>query len=458
MSLSRRQFARCMAALGGLASVRQLAAQQGGVILPQRQHLLFKGGSILSMDASIGDLPIGDLEIRDGQVAAIGPSLEAPGAEVIDATDKIILPGFVETHWHVWTALLRSLSFDGGYFAVSRGLGSFYLERDMYIAGRFALAEAIDSGITHVHDWCHNVRAPGFAEQALTALGDSGIRARFSYGTPTGLANEEPIDRAHLAELAGNWRAFSHGGRVGLGLAWRGVATAAALGDRAVADELDLPVSVHVNNFQNSAGGIAAIARAGLLGPRVQLIHGIWSSPAEIAAVADSGASLSLSPYTEMRIGFGLPPTGEFLAAGVPVGLSVDTTTLSGNADMFAIMKAILNVQNARTLDEFSIDARRVLELATIEGARSLGIDAVTGSLTPGKRADVIVVDTRRSNLGVITDPVHLIVEAAQPANVEAVLVDGRFLKRAGRLTAVDLNAVIDDARAALAGIRARSA
>jgi cytosine/adenosine deaminase-related metal-dependent hydrolase len=125
---------------------------------------------------------------------------------------------------------------------------------------------------------------------------------------------------------------------------------------------------------------------------------------------------------------------------------------------MFAIMKAILNVQNARTLDEFSIDARRVLELATIEGARSLGIDAVTGSLTPGKRADVIVVDTRRSNLGVITDPVHLIVEAAQPANVEAVLVDGRFLKRAGRLTAVDLNAVIDDARAALAGIRARSA
>lgn len=426
-------------------------------MLPQREHLLFRGAHVLSMDAGIGDLPVGDLEIRDGAIAAVGESLQAPGATVIDAGGKLVLPGFVETHWHIWTALLRSQAWDGGYFTVSRGVGADYLARDMYVAARLALAEALNSGMTFVHDWCHNVRSPEHAEQALTALGDSGLRARFSYGTPTGAANDEPIDQAHFRELASNWRAFSHGGRIGLGLAWRGVGSEASLSDRALADDLDLPVSVHVNNFQSSAGGIAAIAAAGQLGPSVQLIHGIWSTPEEVAAVAESGASLSLSPYTEMRIGFGFPMTGEYLDAGVPIGLSVDTTTLSGNADMFAIMKAVQNVENARALDEFRLPARRVLELATIEGARSMGIDDVTGSLTPGKRADVIVIDTNQVNLGVYSDPAHLLVEAAQPANVEAVLVDGRFLKRDGRLIAVDVAEVIDEARAAYRALMART-
>jgi cytosine/adenosine deaminase-related metal-dependent hydrolase len=353
--------------------------------------------------------------------------------------------------------LLRSLSWDGGYFDVAQRLGAVYRPEDMYIAGRFAMAEAIDSGITFAHDWCHNVRAPAFALQALTALGDAGIRARFSYGTPGGPPTTDPMDRAHLRELAGNFRPYSHGGRIGLGVAWRGMANAAALDDRAVADELELPVSVHVNTTRSAAGGIARLAEAGLLGPRVQLIHAIWSTAEEVAAVAASGASLSLSPYTEMRFGFGLPMTAEYQAAGVPIGLSVDTTALAGNADMFAIMKAIQSIQNARSLDEFGLSARQVLEFATIEGARSMGIDDRTGSLTPGKRADVIVVDTRRANLGVVTEPVHLLVEAAEPANVESVLVDGRFLKRDGRLLAADLDEIIDDARAALAGIRERA-
>jgi len=149
--------------------------------------------------------------------------------------------------------------------------------------------------------------------------------------------------------------------------------------------------------------------------------------------------------------------TGEYLAAGVPIGLSVDTTTLSGNADMFAIMKAIQNVENARSLDEFQLPARRVLELATIEGARSMGMEHEIGSLTPGKRADLITLDTRQVNLALVTDPVHLIVEAAQPANVDTVMVDGRFLKRNGILTAVDIDEVVSQARAALAGLTARA-
>ena len=187
------------------------------------------------------------------------------------------------------------------------------------------------------------------------------------------------------------------------------------------------------------------------------MIHATWVSPEEIRALAENGCPVSLSPYTEMRIGFGFPPTGEFLAAGIPVGLSVDTTALSGNADMFAIMKAIQNIENARALNEFKLPARRVLELATIEGARSMGMGERIGSLAPGKRADLIMVDTRDVNLAVFSEPAHLLVEAAQPSNVDTVMVDGRILKRDGRLTAIDTRSVASDASAALTALRRRA-
>lgn len=428
--------------------------------MPDRGEYLIKGGFVLTMDPDAGDLANADVHVRDGRIAAVGASLRAPGAAVIDAGDMLVLPGLVETHWHIWTTMLRSLAGDRterGYFPTSRTVGSFYDAEDMYVSARLALAEAINAGITFVHDWCHNVRTPEFAEQAIRALDESGIRGRFSYGTPTGAANDAPIDRADLARLHDNWDQYSGDGRLHLGLAWRGVGSDASRADYTAARERGLPVSVHVNNFQASAGGIAAIADAGLLGPHVQLIHAIWSSPDEIAAVARSGASVSLSPYTELRIGFGFPMTGEYLEAGVPVGLSVDTPALSGSADMFAIMKAIQNVENGRSLDEFKLTARSVLELGTIVGARSMGMDGEIGSLSPGKRADLIMVDTRQVNLAVLTDPAHMLVEAAQPSNVDTVFVDGRILKRAGRLTAVDVDTVIEDARAALAAVRRRA-
>lgn len=456
------QMAAALGVTGRWGSVLAQGRREDGraeQALPDKGEFLIRAAHVLTMDAGLGDLD-GDVHVRDGRIVAVGDRLDAPGAEVIDGRDMIVLPGLVETHWHVWTTMLRSMAGDvaeHGYFPTSQTLGSFYLADDMYVSARLALAEAVNSGITHVHDWCHNVRGPEYAEAALHALAESGIRARFSYGTPAGLAGDAPIDRADLTRLAREWDRYSEDGRLRLGLAWRGAGSAASLGDHAVARELDLPVSVHVNNFPARAGGIAAIADAGLLGPEVQLIHAIWSSEEEIRAVAESGASVSLSPFTELRIGFGFPMTGEYLDAGVPIGLSVDTPTLSGNADMFGIMKLIQNVENARVNDELRLPARRVLELATIEGARSMGVGDEIGSLAPGKRADLIMIDTRHVNLGVITDPAHMLVEAAQPANVDTVMIDGRILKRGGRLTDVDVEAVVAAAREASTEVRRRA-
>ena len=459
---NRREVLGGVLAAGALSSApfRSSLAQQPAGTMTERSELLIRNAYVLTMDAATGDIAGGDVHVRGGTIAAVGRGLTAPGAEVIDGAGMLVLPGLVETHWHIWTALLRSLAGDTqehGYFPTSRTIGTFYSAEDMYAAGRLAAAEAINSGVTFVHDWCHNVRGPDYAQAALRALAESGIRARFSYGSPTAASNDASIDLRDLTRLSESWREHANDGLLTLGLAWRGAASAATLRDYEVAKELGLPISVHANNYQTSAGGIQQLADRKLLAPGMQVIHAVWCTPQEIRALADNRVNVSVSPYSEMRIGFGFPVVADLIAAGVTVGLSVDTTTLSGNADMFAIMKAIQNIENGRALNENKLTARRVLELATIDGARSMGIDASVGSLTPGKRADLIMVDTRALNLAMLTEPAHLLVEAAQPANVDTVIIDGRVLKRGGRFTSLNVGDIVAGAERASTGVRRRS-
>jgi 5-methylthioadenosine/S-adenosylhomocysteine deaminase len=164
-----------------------------------------------------------------------------------------------------------------------------------------------------------------------------------------------------------------------------------------------------------------------------------------------------VSPYSELRIGFGITKILEYIENGVTLGLSVDTTPLTGNCDMFGIMKIVQNIENGRAENEFKLPARRVVELATIEGARSLGLADRIGSIETGKRADLILVNTRDINMGPFTDPAYMVVDSAQPWNVDTVMVDGRILKRNGKLTAIDATKVVADARTALAGVRERT-
>lgn len=467
---SRREFLGSVAALGaaglsGCATMEEGAREPA--VLPARDEFVIRNAYVMTMDAAAGDLADADVHVRNGAIVAVGRNLKAGSAILIDGRGMIVLPGLVETHWHMWNSLLRSMAGDKrelGYFPTTLALGKAYLPSDMYQGTRLAAAEALNGGITFVHDWCHNIRSPQYAEEDLRALRESGIRARFSYGTAQGHPADKTVDLADLERVWRSWASYSNGGLLSLGLAWRGVSTGATGGVSATAYKQDfdaarrlpIPISVHANNRKGS-DAIALLARDKFLGKDVQVIHATWVSPEEIRALADAGSPVSLSPYTELRIGFGFPPTGELLAAGVTVGLSVDTTELSGNADMFAIMKAIQNVENARALSEFKLPARRVLELATIEGARSMGMDARIGSLAPGKRADLIMVNTRDVNLAVFTDPAHMLVEAAQPSNVDTVMVDGRILKRGGRLTSIDTGQMASEAQAALTALRKRA-
>jgi 5-methylthioadenosine/S-adenosylhomocysteine deaminase len=472
-SVSRRSVLRLGAALGALGIAgdahAQVPAPPQPARLPARGNFVIRNAHVMTMEPGTGDIVGGDVHVKDGLIAAIGQYLEAPGSNTIKGEGTIVLPGLVETHWHMWNTLLRSMSGEKaefGYFRTTAALGQKYEPNDMYQGTRLAAAEALNSGITFVHSWCHNIRSPAYAEADLRALRESGLRARFSYGPMQAHPNTQTIDLEDLERLNGNWGSYSNGGLITLGMAWRGQggnnpATAVPreiyTKEIETARRLGLPITVHASGSRPAAGQVDRLGKANLLGKDMQIVHGIVLTAEEIAAIKAAGASVSLSPTTELRIGFGFPQTANLLAAGIPVGLSVDTVELSGNADMFGIMKFIQNIENARSESEFKLTARRVLELPTIEGARSMGMADTIGSLKPGKRADLIMVSTRDINLAVFGDPAHMLVTAAQPANVDTVVIDGRILKRSGRLVHLNVAQIATDAANASAAVRKRA-
>jgi cytosine/adenosine deaminase-related metal-dependent hydrolase len=437
--------------------------------LPARGHFIIRNAYVMTMEKDPGDVAGADVHVRDGAIVAVGTKLDARGATTINGDGMIVLPGLVETHWHMWNTLLRSMSGEKpehGYFPTTAALGRLYQADDMFQGTRLAAAEAVNSGITFVHSWCHNIRTPEYAQADLRALRESGLRARFSYGSMQAHPNTQTIDLEDLERMHKEWERYSNGGLITLGMAWRGqggnnpkTAVPAEIYTREIetARRLKLPITVHASGSRPAIGQVERLGQAKLLGKDMQIIHAIVVTKDEIAAMKAAGCSVSLSPFSELRIGFGFPQTGELLAAGIPVGLSVDTVELSGNADMFSIMKLVQNVENGRSENEFKLSARRVLELGTIEGARSMGIDDKVGSIKPGKRADLIMVNTRDVNMGVFTEPAHMLVTAASPANVDTVVVDGRILKRGGKLTAMDPARIVREANAANAALRQRA-
>jgi cytosine/adenosine deaminase-related metal-dependent hydrolase len=197
-------------------------------------------------------------------------------------------------------------------------------------------------------------------------------------------------------------------------------------------------------------------AQAPYLGKDMILIHMLAATAEEAKLVAASGASISASPGSELRIGYGLTKACEFMDAGINVCVSVDTAPLTGNCHMFGILKLLRNAENAKALNEFKLSTRRAVEMGTIHGARALGIDQNVGSLTPGKRADLLMIRTDVITMGVYSDPTRAVVEAAEPSNVDTVVIDGRILKRAGKLTTLDPERIVADAVLTRDAIRAR--
>jgi cytosine/adenosine deaminase-related metal-dependent hydrolase len=415
------------------------------------------------MDPQVGDFAKGDVHVRNGKIVAVGERLRG-GGRPIDGSGMIVLPGLIDTHWHLWTSLYRSMSSSDpatAYFALNLANGVRALPTDMYHGARLGLVDALNTGITTVHDWAHNLRSPAHADQNLRAHKEIGLRGRFSYGTPQGYAPTEVIDLEDIARVKREWFDSGRLPLMHLGLAGRPPGLVEEGVYRTEYDfvrDLGLPVSYHANSTraQGALQMIGQLAEEDMLGPHVQLIHALYTTEAERAAVRASGASVSISPWSELLIGYGVTPVKELEDSGVLLNLSVDTLPLTGTADMWSIVRLTTALLRGQAEQELAVNTRRILEMATIDGARGLGIDDVTGSLTPGKRADLIMVRSDDIATAPLTDAPNTLALAAGAENVDTVVVDGRILKRHGRLTRIDPDRVVRATTAALRALLAR--
>jgi 5-methylthioadenosine/S-adenosylhomocysteine deaminase len=426
-------------------------------------RLLIRGGTVLTLDPALGDPSPGEVLIEGGKIAEVGHGIEAGDAEVIEAgSDSIVLPGFVDTHRHTWQAPVRNIAADwtlGHYLTgIHAGLSKFFRPDDTYIGNLLGTLEALNSGITTLLDWSHNLATPEHADAAVKGLMDSGSRAVFAHGggapqwAPIPNEVPHPDDAKRVKE-----QYFSSDDQlVTMAMALRGPQFATretTLLDYELAREIGSRITVHVGDGEfGKSRPVEWMNEEGLLGEDVTYVHCNMLGDDELKMIGDSGGTASVSADIEMSMGHGWPATGRLLAAGVPVSLSIDVASLNGG-DMFAAMKSTVECERAlrnaaadkdgTVLETLSPSSRQVLEFATIEGARATGLDDKVGTLTPGKEADVVIVRTD-SDPGMypVNNPYGGVVFNAHPGVVDTVLVGGKFVKRDGELVGQDMDRV----------------
>jgi len=396
---------------------------------------LISGGTVVSMDPTLGDLDHGDVLIEDGVIVEVAARIDAPDAEVIDATDRIVMPGFVDNHRHTWQTAFRGIGADWTFadylVAIHGTLRPRYRPEDVYLGNLLGRLEALHSGVTTMLDWFHCAESPEHADAAVTALRDAPGRSIFCYGAAyrTTDAIEAEVRRVR-ADLRGD-------GLVTMALGLRGAEETGIdtfAGDLRLASELGLRTSVHVDS-DGIRRPILDLREHGLLRETTTFVHANGIADDELRMLAEAGSSVSISPDVELKMGFGWPMTGQALAAGLRPTLSVDDTPAAGG-DMFSTLRTAFAVQ--RGLDG-GLRSRDLLEFATTNAAESCGLASRVGSITPGKDADLILLRTDDLTVFPVTDPAGTIVTAAHPGLVDTVLVAGRVVKRNGALVDVDL-------------------
>jgi cytosine/adenosine deaminase-related metal-dependent hydrolase len=432
-----------------------------------RGAYLFKNGAVITVDPQIGTLPKADVLVRDGSIEAVGQNLEGKGAEIVDAADTIVMPGLVDSHFHMWSSLGRNFLSDNGfeYFQAKWATAELYTAEDFYNSVMLGLAELADGGVTTVHNWSHNNRSPRHVDAELRAHRDSRLRARYSIGHIDRLPPDVVNEFADLDRVQNEWFADRArlDGLVHLGVNLRGMVQSDA---RVFHEEMQallkrgLPVCIHASQTQPNSDDAADYERRGYLGPNFLFCHYLAATDSDRDAMARTNTPLSFSTHSEFRLGEHGDPRRALMkarAAGVSVSLSFDATSLAP-PNMFETMRFTWNMcmpwKGTDTEHLPALGFCEVIEMATIRGARALGLGDLIGSLTPGKRADLILVRTNDLNIAPLANIEATIVQSATPANVEAVMVDGRFVKRKGRLLDYDVSAIVNRAKESALRIR----
>jgi cytosine/adenosine deaminase-related metal-dependent hydrolase len=430
-----------------------------------RGRVLIKGAAIVSMDPTIGDLARGDILLEGDKIEAVGEDLsDADNGEalVLEAEGSVAIPGLQDAHRHSWQTQMRRALPDATLLEyvemMHGGIGPSYRPEDMYLGNRLAALTALDQGITTVLDISHNRRTHEHLTEALRAWQDSGIRSVF---VPT-----QPM----LGDWDGQWREdmrrlregelASDDGLVTLRLGCNaGVHPEIVVGDlklssdtAAFARQLEIGLSCDAVFGELAAQHMLELARdGGVLGPDVTLIHCQSIGAEAWRAIADAGCRVVLASTSDaqLRCEEGVPPIQDALDVGITPALSVDVECCL-SSDLFTQMQVTLNVQRMHAAQREHrgeaevpepISVRQALECATIAGAAANGVDRVSGSLTPGKQADIVLIGAEDLNNMPLNDAVATVVLGADSSNVDKVFVAGRPRKW-GSVLGVDLGAL----------------
>ncbi len=424
---------------------------------------LIKDGIVLTLDKKVGNFHQANVLIDGTKIAAVGEDVTAEDAQIIDASDMIVMPGFVDTHRHLWEGILRNigsiipLEGDASYPSfILNTLAPVYRPEDAYIGNLVGLYGAIDAGITTILDWSHIQATREHGDAVIKALQESGIRAVFAYGYPWW--KEPDVQQDEWIRQIVKQYFSSKDQLLTFALAPAGpefTSFEVAKAQWALARELGARITVHVGvGTAGKQGKLAQMGREGLLKDDTTYIHCTTLSDEEIKMIADTGGTISISASTEMMMGHGLPPIQKFLDCGLRPSLSVDAeTNMPGS--MFTQMRTVHSLQRTMHFEKKLarkgglppvLTAREVLDFATVEGARANGLLDQTGTLTPGKQADLILLRADLPNILPVNDPISAVTWGMDTSNVDSVFVAGKALKRDGKLLNVDLNHLMQKA------------
>jgi 5-methylthioadenosine/S-adenosylhomocysteine deaminase len=457
------QFAPAFAANSGLrhaaaanpeaAHFAATAAMPEGVGVKGRRTLI-KGGTVLSMDERVGNHAVGDLLIEGATIVEIAASIHAPDAAVIDASGHVVMPGFIDAHHHQFETALRSFLADGilindgrpenahnYYESILQKFSLVYRPQDVYINELFGGVAQIDAGVTAAMDISQIHHSPEHSDAAIEGLRAAGRRAAFGYFEGWGEKAKYPGDAKRIRE-----RHFSSsdqllsmfmGGEIylpGYENAWK------------VGRDLDLPIALHVVGTFGMQPTFDALASAGQFGPDCFFIHMTGMSDLGWKAAADAGAHVTFAVPIEMQMRHGTPPIQKALDLGMSLSLSTDVECTM-TADMFTQMRGVMTLQRMFA-NELALQGKEhpklmsvwdALRLATIGGARGLRIDAITGSLTPGMEADIILLDATALNVAPLNHAPGAVVTLMDRSNVSTVLCAGQIKKWRGDIVGYDI-------------------
>jgi len=423
-------------------------------------RILLKGGTVISMDPKVGDLVQGDVLIEGTKIAAIAPTLDAAGAQVIDAHDTIILPGFVDCHRHSWEAPLRRINPNSPTLAdytnaTHLSFAKAYRPQDHYAANYLTAIGCIDAGITCVIDNSHNSRSADHSDAAVEALIHSGVRAVHASGPPNAgeWAHQWPQDLERLQK-----KYFSSTDQLVTLRMFSGLSR----DNWALARKLGLRITTEFQGPQ-AAALLDPLAQDKLVGSDNTFNH-CGALPEKTWQIfVDTGANINVCPRSDAQyaLGEGLCALQTAWNHGIKPGFSVDNET-SYSTDMFMEMRVAFYLQRAIAQNRrFSGDpnppkplmVRDVLFCATIGGAHCAGLDDKIGSLAPGKEADLIVIRADDINLYPSNNAVGTVVQAAERSNIDTVIIGGRLRKYRGSVVGLDMRrmkAMVDESRSHL--------